>query len=364
MVRRSRGRGSRYDSDDYGGFPPYVPVAARRAQAAAAARKLAKGGRELLPVTVAGRKIATTWWGTKWNENLERYADYANRIDRGRSYVRNGSVIDLRIEGGMVKALVSGSRSTPYKVEVNITKLADANWRGLCGATDGLESLPDLLAGRFSPALQARFFASGTGLFPAPKEIHFTCSCPDWASMCKHVAAVLYGVGNRLDAEPRLLFSLRQVTVEELVRHSVGQATRGLLNRAAQASGDGVLDDADLSDVFGIELDAAPTPAAPPARAAARSAARKPAPAPAPKTPPKTARKAAAKGAAVAAGSGTMVDHLLAALPKARRRLTSAEIGACLPDWSKIQVANTIARAVREGRLERVEPGVYRRAKA
>ncbi len=377
MARQ--GRNSRY----YPQYPEYVPVAVRRAKAAAAAKKLSKDGLALQPVIVAGRQIATTWWGAKWNENLERYADYSNRIGRGRSYVRNGSVLDLRITGGNVRALVSGSQPKPYEVVITIAKLDGENWNRLCGETNDLDSLPDLLAGKFSAALQERFFAPGTGLFPSPQEITFSCSCPDWASMCKHVAAVLYGVGNRLDAEPRLLFALRQVTEDELVRHSVGRTARGLLDRAATATGNDVLDEADLGDVFGIELDDAPviavqlppvpTPAVsrPAATTPARSKpaapakkATRPAPAKPKPKPGRPASKAAVPPTPMPGVSSPMIDQLVAALPRNRRRLTPAAIAACLPAWSKTQVANTIARAVKTGHLERVETGVYRQPKA
>ena len=106
------------DYDDYYGFTPYVSVAARRAQAARELAKLQKKGRKISPVVIDGRKIARTFWGEAWCDNLERYSDYANRLPRGRTYVRNGSVVDLQVAPGSVTALVSGS--TLYDVKVTV----------------------------------------------------------------------------------------------------------------------------------------------------------------------------------------------------------------------------------------------------
>jgi uncharacterized Zn finger protein len=263
--RRARGGYSRYDRfNDYGGwggFAPYVPVAARKAQAKKKLEGLRQSGHEPSPVEIAGRTIATTFWGGAWCDNLERYSDYANRIPRGRTYVRNGSVIDLQIGAGRVDALVSGSRV--YKVAVTVAPVPSPRWRAICGqCAGGIDSLVELLQGRFSKGVMAHICQQNTGLFPAPSEIQFTCSCPDWASMCKHVAAVLYGVGARLDHRPELLFRLRQVNEQELIARAGANAP---LSRKGPGAGK-VLENADLADVFGVEL-------APPARTPTRAAA-------------------------------------------------------------------------------------------
>ncbi|MBI3265273.1 MAG: SWIM zinc finger family protein, partial [Acidobacteria bacterium] len=183
---------------DFYGWNPYVRVAARRQQAVHRLAKLKKKGRDVSPVLIEGRKIATTFWGKAWCDNLERYSDYANRLPRGRTYVRNGSVIDLQMSPGRVTALVSGSEI--YDVRVSVTVVPRARWRAICrDCTGGIDSLVELLQGRLSTSVMARICEPKTGLFPAPKDISFQCSCPDWASMCKHVAAVLYGIGARLD---------------------------------------------------------------------------------------------------------------------------------------------------------------------
>jgi len=264
MARRHhRSRYARYDRYDrydsyggWGGFPPYVSVAERRLKALRKLDGLRKAGKTVSPVKIAGRKIATTFWGGAWCDNLERYSDYANRIPRGRTYVRNGSVIDLQIGAGQVNALVSGSEI--YKVQVTVAPVRAARWRTICSrCAGGIDSLVELLQGRFSKPVMAHLCQQGTGLFPTPREIQFTCSCPDWASMCKHVAAVLYGVGARLDHQPDLLFRLRQVDEQDLIARA---GTGVPLSRKGPAPSR-VLADNELADVFGVEIATPVTPA-------------------------------------------------------------------------------------------------------
>ncbi len=236
---------------DYG-WKPYVPVAERRKQAEKAAAKARKSGADYTPVAAARGAIAKTFWGKAWCENLERYSDYANRLPRGRTYVRNGSVIDLKIGVGEVRALVMGS--SLYQVSVSVTVLPGPQWQALgADCASSIDSLVELLQGRLSKAVMERICRPKTGLFPAPREIDFKCSCPDWASMCKHVAAVLYGVGVRLDQQPELLFSLRRVDAKELV----AQAGAGVPGKGKAPVADKVLDEDSLADIFGIEMEAA-----------------------------------------------------------------------------------------------------------
>ena len=250
------------DYYDYYGFRPYVPVAARRAQAVRELAKLQKKGRKISPVAIEGRKIARTFWGEAWCDNLERYSDYANRLPRGRTYVRNGSVVDLQVGPGRVTALVSGSAM--YDVQVTVGPVPRARWSAICKDCSGaIDSLVELLQGRFSKGVMTRLCEEKTGMFPSPRDILFTCSCPDWASMCKHVAAVLYGVGARLDRQPELLFTLRKVDQQELI------ATAGseFSTKGKRPAGTKVLASDDLSEMFGIEM-APPTPAKRPAASA------------------------------------------------------------------------------------------------
>jgi hypothetical protein len=234
------------------GWRPYVPVAQRRAKAAAYAARLAKKeNRALCPVQLPGRKITTTFWGQAWCDNLERYSDFANRLPRGRTYVRNGSVIDLQIENGRIKAIVSGSEI--YHVTIQISTLPRALWKAIQqDCAQSIDSLMDLLQGRFDEGVMARLTQKEGGLFPRPNEIKMTCSCPDWAGLCKHVAAVLYGAGARMDSDPEMLFKLRNVDHLELVGTAVAAEN---LDRTL-SSGSGKVLAGDLGEIFGIELEA------------------------------------------------------------------------------------------------------------
>ncbi len=256
----------------YGSWKPYVSVAQRRMKAEKAAAKAVKSGAQLAPIAAYRGAITKTFWGKAWCDNLEHYSDYANRLPRGRTYVRNGSVIDLQLVRGEVRAQVMGS--SLYRVEISVTALPETRWRAIVADCAGsIDSLVDLLQGRLSEAVMARISQPGNGLFPAPSEITLRCSCPDWADMCKHVAAVLYGVGARLDNQPELLFGLRSVDAGALV----AQAGAGLPNAAKPPAKRRLLDDAVLADVFGLEMteDVAPAPNfSPPAGAAKKPAAK------------------------------------------------------------------------------------------
>lgn len=252
----------------YGGFPAHVPVRVRRARALAAAAQLVKvegkgtrkgngkerkgsPQRQLSPVAPIGsNKIARSFWGRAWCDNLESYSDYANRLPRGRSYLRHGAVADLQIEHGRVTALVSGSHL--YKITINIKALPDSRWRAVTARCAGqVGSLVALLRGSLPDPIMEVVTNRELGLFPSPREIELDCSCPDWAEMCKHVAAALYGVGARLDEKPELLFALRGVDHLDLIGGAA--ATDG----GAPPAGAKVLSPSDLSAVFGIEIDRA-----------------------------------------------------------------------------------------------------------
>lgn len=256
-------------SYDYG-WKPYVPVAERRAKAEKITAKAKKAGAVLTPIAPFRGAIAKTFWGKAWCDNLESYSDYENRLPRGRTYVRNGSVIDLQITPGAVQAQVMGS--SLYKVSASVTSVHDNQWKALCAdCASSIDSLVELLQGKLSSAVMTRLSRPGSGLFPAPREISFRCSCPDGASMCKHVAAVLYGIGARLDAQPELLFKLRQVEVKDLV----DQAGAGLTPAGQGPAKGKVLDDALLADVFGLEMaEVSPPPKPPAAKAAVKKTAK------------------------------------------------------------------------------------------
>ena len=240
------------------GWRPYVSVAQRRRKAAGEMAKLKKKGHPVSPVVVEGRTIVKTFWGKAWCDNLERYSDFENRLPRGRTYVRNGSVIDLQIAPGEIKALVSGSEI--YKVKVRVAPVAKARWESICKDCAGaIDSLIELLQGRFSKGVMERVCRQKTGLFPSPDEIQLSCSCPDWADMCKHVAAVLYGIGARLDQQPDLLFRLHDVDEKELIA-GAGQSLP-LAQKAPAAKK--VLGGEDLSALFGLDMAPDASPAKP-----------------------------------------------------------------------------------------------------
>jgi uncharacterized Zn finger protein len=233
----------------YFGWHPYVPVAEKRRQAERKLAKLKKKGQSVAPVTIEGRTIAKSFWGKSWCTNLDRYSDYENRLPRGRTYVRNGSVVDLKITRGAVAAMVAGSEL--YKIKIAISPVTTARWKSICRDCAGtIDSLIELLQGRLAKGVMDRVCREGDGLFPSPGEIKLSCSCPDWADMCKHVAAALYGVGARLDEEPQLLFVLRGVDENELIA-SAGQDFS--LTKATPAAAK-VLDDRDVAALFGLEM--------------------------------------------------------------------------------------------------------------
>ena len=247
-------------------WAPYVPVAERRRKAAGEMAKLTKKGQPISPVVVQGRAIAATAWGKAWCANMESYSDYSNRLPRGRTYVRNGSVVDLQITPGTVAARVSGS--SIYRTTITVKPVPKAKWQQICAdCAGGIDSLVELLQGRFSKGVMDRLCRQGDGLFPVPKDIRFDCSCPDGAYMCKHVAAVLYGVGARFDSKPELLFTLRQVDPAELL----SKAGSGVVT--APATGERTLAGDDVGALFGLEMDvstAAATAAPIPPQAAAK----------------------------------------------------------------------------------------------
>lgn len=238
-------RGRRHNSY----WPPYVPVAEKRARAARQAQKLMKKGTRIDPVEIEGRTITRSFWGNGWCEHLESFSDYSNRLPRGRSYVRNGSVCHLEVLPGHIDALVSGS--SLYSVSISIRELPARAWKEIKTRCAGqIGSMLELLQGKLSNEVMRIVTDREKGLFPGPREITFHCSCPDWAVMCKHVAAVLYGVGNRLDDRPELLFLLRGVDPEELIGAEI------VLPAAAAEGAGEFLPEEDLGEIFGIELEA------------------------------------------------------------------------------------------------------------
>ncbi len=242
-------------------YGKYVTVAEKRRRAEKTLKALKKKNPDIQPVILEtkGRALAKTWWGKAWNANLESYADYANRIERGRSYVRHMAVLDLNILPGKIMGLVQGSGSRPYEVHITIKPISRSRQRRIQKECKGkLTRLKALLAGEFPRELEALFTQKGEGLFPSPKEIDLDCSCPDWARMCKHVAAVLYGVGARLDQDPGLFFTLRGIKMEDLISKVVDRGKKELLEKARKRSSRIISDQENLSALFGVDLDESP----------------------------------------------------------------------------------------------------------
>jgi uncharacterized Zn finger protein len=228
---------------------PYISAAEKRRNAEREVAKLKKRGQSIAPVRIEGRTIAKSFWGQAWCANLESYSDYKNRLPRGRSYVRNGSVVDLQIGKGDVTAMVAGSDL--YKIKVSIAPVAKARWKSICRDCAGsIDSLVELLQGRLAKGVMDRVCREGDGLFPSPGEINLACSCPDWAEMCKHVSAVLYAIGARLDEKPQLLFVLRGVDENELI---AGAGQDLPLSRETPGAAK-VLSDTDVAALFGLEM--------------------------------------------------------------------------------------------------------------
>lgn len=233
------------------GYKPYVPVAQRRAQAAREVAKRLKKGQSASPVRIEGRKITSTFWGGAWCTNLERYSDYENRLPRGRTYVRNGSVVDLKIEKGRITALVSGSEL--YEIRIDIAPLPQPHWLALKKQCAGqIGSLVELLQGKLSKGVMELVTDPDRGLFPKPKEITMRCSCPDYSVLCKHLAAVMYGVGHRLDSSPELLFLLRGVDHMELIEQAIPAAPARAKRDVPTIATD------ELGALFGIEIEDTP----------------------------------------------------------------------------------------------------------
>ena len=221
-------------------------------KALASANNAKKKGKVYEPVICHTKRgeICKSWWGKSWCNNLEQYADYSSRLERGKGYVRSGAVIDLQITDGKVEAKVQGRRKTPYKVEIRIRRLSEDNCQRIIDrCTDRIDSLESLVNGKFPEELKSIFTEQG-GLFPTPKEISFSCSCPDWAMMCKHVAAVMYGIGVRFDDNPFYFFSLRGIDVDRFIGVALENSVEKMLSNADSHS-ERIIDDCSMVDLFG-----------------------------------------------------------------------------------------------------------------
>ncbi|MBU1904428.1 MAG: hypothetical protein KJ573_12665 [Proteobacteria bacterium] len=345
-------------------YPPYVTVAEKKAKAAKKLKLLKKKNPDIKPIFIEGTAIARTWWGKSWNHNLERYADYSNRIGRGRSYVRYGAVLDLQIDSGTVESLVQGTRSKPYSVSVKIKAVNKKIWQDIKAVCEGkLDSLQELLAGKFPKALSEIFVAQGKGLFPSPKEIEFSCSCPDWAYMCKHVAATLYGIGTRLDEEPGLFFKLRKVEMKDLVTQAVEDKTRKLLKKAKKKTAR-VIAESDLADMFGIDMEEPVVTGKKRVKAAKKTESSKK---PVSRTPEKTkgksalgksGKKTASKKATSRKSPKSPFDIVVGIVRRSRKGVTVARIRE-KTGFDDKEIRNFMYKAKRQGKIKNLKRGVY-----
>lgn len=220
--------------------------------AGASIKKQQEKGKQMHPIIVSGRKITKSWWGTAWCENLERYADYASRLERGKRYVRSGTVVDLKIEKGKIEARVQGRRKTPYKIEIRISPLNQQRCQNIIDqCSEKIENMEELISGNF-PVSMKELFLGEDGLFPKPSEISFNCSCPDWALMCKHVAAALYGVGVRLDENPALFFELRGIDMDKFIDVALENRVEIMLENAQKPSSRILDDSVNVKELFGV----------------------------------------------------------------------------------------------------------------
>lgn len=234
-------------------FPVYSQLSAEqlKEKAQKSVENAKKKGKIMEPILPQNRNIVNTWWGKAWCNNIERYADYATRLDRGKRYIRSGAVIDLKIQNGQINARVQGNRKAPYKIEIRISRLSEEKCQKMIECcTNKIDNLEDLVNGNFPDQLKEVFLQEG-GLFPTPQEINYQCSCPDWALMCKHVAAVLYGVGVRFDENPFLFFELRGIDVEHFIDTTITSKTEKMLENANCIT-DRMIDDQEVEDVFGL----------------------------------------------------------------------------------------------------------------
>ncbi len=216
-----------------------------KALAAAKLAELKAEGSDVHPVTANGRNLAKKFWGKAWMRSLAELELYYNTLSQGRTYLRKGCVLDVRVSPGQIEALVMGEYL--YHVHIEATPPDEdrvADLRERCAGQIG--SWIDLLKGEVSDDLMSILSNPNSGLFPRPDEWNFSCACAAWADMCEHVAAVLYAFGVLLDDQPELLFTLRNMKAGDFIPAAP----------VPTADGEDTLkaDDGKLSDIFGIEL--------------------------------------------------------------------------------------------------------------
>ena len=218
------------------------------------AERIAKRHKEYKPVIIetGARSICKRWLGKAWCQNLERYADWENRIGRGKDYVKHNTVVDLQINGGRISAKVQGAAWSPYDIKIMIDPISERQRQTLSKEAAGkIKNLETLIAGKFPKDLKEIFFRED-GLFPNPQEIHFHCNCPDYAKMCKHIVAALYGIGVRLDSDPLYFFQMRGIDVDSFIAKVVGDKVESMLENS-EVKSNRIIQNVDLLKIFGVE---------------------------------------------------------------------------------------------------------------
>ena len=228
--------------DDYA---TYVSVTERKAKAKKLISILKKKDKNISPVIINSRiKIAHSFWGQAWCKNIESYRDLDYRLEQGRSYVRSGAVVDLRISEKQVRSQVIGSEL--YKVKIDFNSFPKESWNSFTKkCTSVTDSIVDLLSGKIPDVVSKLITDESIGLFPNPNEIKFDCNCLDYADVCKHIAATLYGIGVHFDKDPNLFFILRGVDPSDLIKKSREELTQGTKDTISNET---------MEDLFNIEI--------------------------------------------------------------------------------------------------------------
>lgn len=185
--------------------------------------ELKSAGEEVRPVVGTTRKLAAHFWGSAWMKHLALCESGGWSLSAGRTLLRHGCVLDLQLEAGLIRARVMEERL--HDVEIALDPLDGERLEELRTICSGkIDSLVPLLEGTLDDALLATLCNAETGLLPEPGAWHMSCTCPDWSEPCPHAAAAIYAAGILIDAEPSLLFRLRQVSPEDLLQSPAEKA--------------------------------------------------------------------------------------------------------------------------------------------
>lgn len=236
-----------------GNVPSDTKQAAPRSTPRSAPRKTTRGGAqpETYTIAITGNKLTRNWWGMAWQNKILSYSDYANRLPRARTYVRTGKVQAITVMPNYVTATVQGSRSDDYTVTITIDPLSKKAKDQLTALfKEHISSMHELLTGAFPKSFADELLGGTHPLFPTPNQLHLQCTCPDWALLCKHVGAVLYGIGVAFDSDPSLFFKLRNLKLDKLVQSSIDEHLDSYLEKAALKSTRHI-DESAITSIFG-----------------------------------------------------------------------------------------------------------------